>query len=249
VGGVAALLSWRAWAALAALLAALALYDALAGELPNRGLAVDTAVLALVLIPATCAVVWMLLPLARTRGLLLVGLAAGVLAFTLYLAGVGSLFNVTKVIALALLGFWFLTLFLDLAWVALVAVIIPWVDAISVWRGPTDYVVSERPGLFERVSVGFRVPGEDATANLGPPDILFFALFLATAARFELRVAVTAIAMTALLSLTLVLSVVFDASGLPALPAVCLGFLLPNADLIWRRLRQQPRDSGTAIAP
>jgi hypothetical protein len=242
VGGAAALLSRRGSAALAALLAGLVLYDALAGELPNRGLSWDTAVLSLVLIPATCAIVWLLLPLARARGLLLVGLAAAVLAFAFYVAGIGSLFNVTKVVALAFLGFWFLTLFQDLAWVTLVAAIIPWVDAASVWRGPTEYVVNEQPGLFERVSVGFRVPGEDATANLGPPDVLFFALFLATAARFQLRTTVTAIAMTALLSLTLVLTVVFDLTGLPALPAVCLGFLLPNADLIWQRLR--PREAA-----
>jgi hypothetical protein len=26
-------------------------------------------------------------------------------------------------------------------------------------------------------------------------------------------------------------------SGLPALPAICLGFLLPNADLLWRQFR------------
>jgi hypothetical protein len=29
-------------------------------------------------------------------------------------------------------------------------------------------------------------------------------------------------------------------SGLPALPAISLGFLLPNADLLWRRLRLKP---------
>ena len=60
----------------------------------------------------------------------------------------------------------------------LIAVIMPWVDALSVWRGPTNYVVSEKPGLFERISVAFRLPGENGTANIGPPDILFFALFL-----------------------------------------------------------------------
>jgi hypothetical protein len=29
----------------------------------------------------------------------------------------------------------------------------------------------------------------------------------------------------------------FDISGLPALPGIALGFLVPNADLLWRRLR------------
>ena len=31
-----------------------------------------------------------------------------------------------------------------------------------------------------------------------------------------------------------------DIGGLPALPAVSLGFLVPNADLIWARLRRRP---------
>ena len=119
----------------------------------------------------------------------------------------------------------------------LVAAIIPWVDAISVWRGPTDYVVEERPSLFENVSIAFRVPGEDGTANLGPPDILFFALFLAAADRFHLRIGWTWLAMTGLLGATLVLVATTDIAGLPALPAVCIGFLLPNADLLWRELR------------
>ena len=64
----------------------------------------------------------------------------------------------------------------------LIALIIPWVDAVSVWRGPTEYVVSEQPSLFDRISIAFRLPGEDGSANIGPPDILFFALFLSTAA-------------------------------------------------------------------
>ena len=79
-------------------------------------------------------------------------------------------------------------LFEALSWVVLIALIIPWVDALSVWRGPTDYVVSEQPSLFDRVSIAFRLPGEEGSANIGPPDILFFALFLAAADRFELRV-------------------------------------------------------------
>ena len=123
-------------------------------------------------------------------------------------------------------------------WSALVALVIPWVDAISVWRGPTDYVVSEQPHVFENLSIAFRVPGEQGTANLGPPDILFFALFLGAADRWNLRVAWTWISMTALLGGTLVLTATTDVNGLPALPAICIGFLLPNADLLWREFRK-----------
>jgi hypothetical protein len=223
--------------ALGGLLLALVLYDAFAGELPDVSTAWDTAVVAVVLIPATFGVLWLLLPLARARGLLVLALASGALAVALHLAGLGALFNVTKLVALALFGFWFLELFQALSWVVLVAFVIPWVDAVSVWRGPTEYVVSEQPGLFDRVSIAFRLPGEEASANLGPPDVIFFALFLATAARFALRLPWTWAGMTGLLSLTLVLTVAFDVAGLPALPAVCLGFLLPNVDLLWRLLR------------
>jgi hypothetical protein len=63
-------------------------------------------------------------------------------------------------------------------------------------------------------------------------------LFLAAADRFGLRVAWTWLAMTALLGGTLVLTATTDVAGLPALPAVAFGFLIANADLIWRALRR-----------
>jgi hypothetical protein len=226
------------WGALAALLAALALWDAFAGRLPGLGTWGDVAVVVCVLIPATFGVVWLLLPLARNRGILLVAPALGILAWLLERAGADALFNVTKVVAYALVGFFFLQLFEELWWVVLVAGLIPWVDALSVWRGPTKVVVEQEPGVFEAIAIGFRLPGEDAGAALGPPDVLFFALFLATAARFALRPLATWLAMTGLLGLTLVLVVAFDLDGLPALPAVAIGFLGANADLLWRSLRR-----------
>jgi hypothetical protein len=106
-----------------------------------------------------------------------------------------------------------------------------------VYRGPTRVVVEEEPGLFETIAVAFALPGEDAAARLGPPDVIFFALFLAAAARFELRAAATWIAMTAALGATFVATYAFDLNGLPGLPAIALGFLLPNADLLWRMRR------------
>jgi hypothetical protein len=84
--------------------------------------------------------------------------------------------------------------------------------------------------------------------SIGPPDVLFFALFLAAADRFRLRVTATWIAMTACLAVTLALVWWWDdVAGLPALPAVCLGFLAPNADLLWqdlRRLRARSTETG-----
>lgn len=241
VGGAASLLGTtlgrRRGGALCLVLAALAAWGAGAGALPNVGRWPDVLVVSLVLIPVSFLVPWLALPLAAARGLAAVAAALGALAVLLALADLGSLFNITKLLALTLVGFWFLQLFEALSWVVLVALVIPWVDAISVWRGPTDYVVSEQPSLFERISYAFRLPGEEGTANIGPPDILFFALFLASAARFGLRVGWTWACMTALLSLTVIVTVAFDVGGMPALPAVALGFLLPNADLLWAKAR------------
>ncbi len=58
---------------------------------------------------------------------------------------------------------------------------------------------------------------------------------------FRLRVLPTWLALVASLGATIALTVWLDLSGLPALPGIALGFLLPNADLLWRRLRGQPR--------
>lgn len=227
--------------ALAGLTVALAVYSAVAGHLWDAGLWPDVLFISLVLFPSTLGLIWLVLPYRGTRGLFLVSLALAVLAVLLRLADLDVLFNLAKLFAFVALGFWFLSYFETVAWAALVAVIIPWVDAISVWRGPTDYVVEEKPSIFENVSIAFRVPGEEGTANLGPPDILFFSLFLAAAHRFGLRVAWTWIAMTALLGGTLILTATTDVSGLPALPAICIGFLLPNADLLWRNVRRRGR--------
>jgi hypothetical protein len=223
--------------ALAVLLTANAVYTAAAGHLWDAGLWPDLLFVTLVVFPATFALVWLALPLARLRGLLLVGLGLAAAAIVFRLADLDVLFNLAKLCALTVVGFWFLSYFETVVWALLIAVIIPWVDAISVWRGPTNYVVSEQPGVFEDLSVGFRLPGGGGSAALGPPDVLFFALFLGAADRFDLRVAWTWISMTAFLGATLIIAATTDVDGLPALPAICVGFLLPNADRLWRELR------------
>jgi hypothetical protein len=228
--------------AFAGLAGAFAVYSAGAGRLWAAGLWPDVLFLSLVLFPASLGLVWLALPLRERRWLLPAGLALVGLAVLLRLAELDVLFNLAKLLALILLGFWFLSYFETVTWALLVAVIIPWVDAISVWRGPTDYVVSEKPGVFENLSIAYRVPGSDGSANLGPPDVLFFSLFLGAADRWGLRVAWTWLAMTALLGGTLVLTAPTDVDGLPALPAICLGFVLPNADLLWREVRR-PREA------
>ena len=217
-------------------------------ELPSEHF--DVLFYALVLLPAFAAAIWLALPMARagTAPLVVIATSAGALAIVLSLLGIDSAANVAKLACYALAGFAFLSLFEALWWIALVAVLVPWVDIWSVAAGPTEYVVEERPGLFENVAIAFPSPGETVIVNIGPPDILFFALFLAAAERFDLRVAATWIGMTACLAVTLALVWWWDeVAGLPALPAVCLGFLAPNADLLWqdvRRLRSRSSEAG-----
>jgi hypothetical protein len=237
-------LSRERWGAFAALTAGLAAYTAVADRLWSAGLWPDLAWLVLVLFPVTLGLAWLLLPLWTHPVVLPAGLVCGVVAVLCHLLELDVLANLAKLFALILLGYWFLSWFENVMWTALIAVIIPWVDAISVWRGPTDYVVEERPEVFDSVSIAFRIPGEQSTANLGPPDILFFALFLGAADRFGLRVAWTWLGMTSLLGATLVLTATTDVTGLPALPAICVGFLLPNADLLWEALRRRGRAPG-----
>ena len=227
-------------------IAALAVWDAHAERLPELADRWDVALIAVFVIPGTFVIVWLLEPLATRRGLLPVLLASAVLAVLLDLAGLESLFNATKVVVFALFGFWFLELLEALWWVVLVAALVPLVDILSVYRGPTKVVVEEEPGLFERIAIAFALPGEDAAARLGPPDVIFFALFLAAATRFGLRRGATWVGMTAAISATLVLTYALELDGLPALPAVSLGFLAPNADLLWARWRAR---GATDVAP
>ena len=84
-----------------------------------------------------------------------------------------------------------------------------------------------------------RVETLDSSAKLGLPDLLFFALFLGAADRFELRRRATWLAMTASFGLTLSGTYFFGVDGLPALPLLAFGFLLANADLLWRTFRSR----------
>ena len=155
---------------------------------PNVGLWPDVLIAAFIVLPVTFAVPWLVLPLAPSRARRRArGDPRRSRRRSSTSSASASLFNVTKLLALTAIGFLFMQAFEALSWVVLIAVIIPWVDALSVWRGPTSYVVSEKPSLFDRISIEFRLPGETGSANIGPPDILFFALFLAAAARFGLQ--------------------------------------------------------------
>jgi hypothetical protein len=224
-----------------AILASLVAYFAVADDLPNIPLWADVALTSVALIPATFALVPLALPLLDARGLAPVGVAFAALAAVLVRAELDVLANLTKIGAVTLLAFWFLRFFERPSWVVLVAAVIPFVDALSVWRGPTRHIVTEEPGVFGALSLAFPVPDAGAF-QLGLTDLAFFAIFVGAAARWNLRVGWTWICLVASFAVTLVLTVYVDPfgiAGLPALPGLAIGFLVANADHVVRILRRE----------
>ena len=240
MGRASAVLDRRRVAAFLALAAALGVYYVVHESLWSGSLWEDIAFLGFVVIPAVFGLVYLALPFWRSPPLQLfvVGLAFVVLAVVLEVADWGIPADFAKLAAMTALAWVFLTYFEGASWVVLVALIVPWVDAYSVWRGPTRNILEHRENVFTTLSFAFPVPGENASAKLGLPDLLFFALFLGSAARFRLRVFWTWAALTAAIGGTLALAAWGDVAGLPALPFLSLGFLLPNVDLLWRAVRE-----------
>jgi len=62
-------------------------------------------------------------------------------------------------------------------------------------------------------------------------------VFVASLIKIGLRPLWTFVGMLVGLGLTMVLATWWDVNGLPALPGISLGFLLPNADLLRAQLR------------
>jgi hypothetical protein len=228
----------RRAAAVLALFVVLFAYDEAAPHLWHETVWWDVAWIGFVLIPVTFAMVLIALPLRTDRRVPWAALAFALLAAVLTFAHFAVAANFARLAAASLFAWWFLSFFETLSWVVIVACVIPWVDAYSVWRGPTKSITTNHPHVFTVLSYAFPVPGRHAAANLGIPDLLFFALFLAAAARYRLRLYTTWVCMVVFLGLTFAAAVRFDLNGLPALPAVALGFLVPNADLLWKSLRR-----------
>ena len=219
------------------LAAAVVTWDAVAPHVDEVSLWPTVAVIAAGVMPATLGLILLALPLWSRRWIIVVGAAFGVAAVVSWELNSHLVSNFAKLGAYTCAGWAFLWLFEALSWVIIVAAIIPFVDAISVAAGPTKAIVNHHFEVYSAVAVAFLAPGGLA-ADLGPPDILFFALFLAATVQWRLRPLWTWLAMTGMYSLTLVIANLTDVNGLPALPFLSFGFLLANADLLWRRFRQ-----------
>lgn len=224
--------------ALLAVLGALVAYYLVVDRLWHASLWWDIAWLDLALMPAVFALVWLVLPLWRSRLAIAGTIVLALVAVAAHHWDAPILANFAKLGAMTLLAFWFLTFFESLAWVVLVAAIIPVVDIYSVFAGPTKEITTNHEQTFFALSFAFPAPGALGQANLGLPDLLFFALFLAATVRWGLRTNWTWLAMVASFGATMALAVGLEVDGLPALPLLSLAFLATNADLLWRRLRR-----------
>jgi len=223
-------------AALLILLAALFAWFAAAPHMDPVSEWQAVALAALVVMPAMFGLVWIALPLCReTRWLLVAFLSLLGATFVCSALDWQVPENFAKFGAVTCLGWLFLKGFEELSWVVLVAAAVPWVDAYSVWRGPTRTITEHHAAVFTKLSVAFVVPGGNS-ARLGVTDVLFFAVFLGATVRFRLRPFATWLLMLAGLGITIALTTYWAGGGLPALPALSIGFLVANADLIWRRV-------------
>ena len=228
-----------------ALAAVVVAWFAVAPHLPALGLWVNVVLVSFVVLPATLLLVLIALPIWPRLWLAPAALVLALLAFAFSEVGWGLPENFAKLFAAVFAGWAFLTLFERLSWVVIVAVVIPLVDAVSVWRGPTHSITAHHFHVYLDVAIAFLVP-HGAAAYLGPPDILFYALFLAAAARWRLRVGWTWLATTVMYGLTIVIANAADVGGLPALPFLSTAFLGANADLLWRRLRPRSTEAPTS---
>jgi hypothetical protein len=233
--------SGRRIAAFVAVGAIVVTWFVVASHLGDVGVWTKVVVISTGVLPGTLLLVLIALPLRRLRWsvLLVVALVLALVALGCSEAGWLLAENFAKLGAAVFAGWAFLYLFADVSLVVLIAAIIPVVDAVSVFTpgAPTHEIVNHHISIYNNVAVAFVGPHSGA-AQLGPPDILFYALFLAAADRFRLRVGWTWVATTGLYAATLPITVATN-SGLPALPFLSVGFLAANADLLWKAIRKR----------
>ena len=107
------------------------------------------------------------------------------------------------------------------------------IDTLSVAFGPTSRLLDAGTGRVDALSFDLPAWGDAGSAgHLGFSDAFFVALFAAWAWRFGLRRRATIGGLLLGLLAALGLSGALD-RGIPALPFVAAGYLLPNVDRRW----------------
>ena len=225
--------------------ALLVLYGFLSRLLPDFAVRADIMVSSAIVLGLMAMLVWGLLPLqVLGRRLPLLTVAALPLAVLFVWLGWIPLANVAKIVAAAALGMWIATELEKLSWIVIVAAVSAVIDIASVAAGPTKVLIDKGPVVVGYFTIGvtwFGYTYAEAFTGLGVSDVIFFALYLATAQRFGLRVGWSAVAMVASFLATIALAMWWTA--LPALPLLSVAFLAVNADRLLAQLR---RPAGAA---
>jgi len=127
------------------------------------GLWPAVAIIAAGVLPATLGLILLALPLwPRRRIVLAAGAAFAIAAVGTWEANSHLASNFAKLGAYTCAGWAFLWLFEELGWVLIIALIIPFVDAISVAAGPTKDIVNHHVAVYSAVAVAFLAPGGGA---------------------------------------------------------------------------------------
>jgi hypothetical protein len=147
--------------ALAALfLGLLGIYYRVCELLPNLSRAGDVIWVDFGLTALTFAPIYFALGLRNRLAAIIGAVVAALLAVALYMSGAKLAASLPKLAAAALVGFIFLR-FCEKLWILLVvALLAPVTDTISVWRGPTNRILTTAPQVFDAFSVASPIPGE-----------------------------------------------------------------------------------------
>jgi hypothetical protein len=220
--------------------ALLILYGLFSRLLPAFALKADIMVSSAIVLGLMAVLVWGLLPLhVLGRRLPLFTVAALPLAVLFVWLGWVPLANVAKIVAAAALGMWIATELERLSWIVIVAAVSAVIDIASVAAGPNKALIDKGPvvvGYFTIAVTWFGYTYAEAYTGLGVSDVIFFALYLATAQRYGLRVGWSAVAMVASFLATIAVAMWWTA--LPALPLLSAAFLAVNADRLLAQLRK-----------
>jgi hypothetical protein len=224
-------------------LAALAAFDLAAPRIAgSAGTALQLAGLSLISIPLATLVPRAMRP-PTTVGAQLLGAFGGAVAITALLIWTGhpgTPATLTKLCAASVLGLALGSLLQSTAEIIGIALLIAAVDIYSVSAGPTKLIVEHHVEVLNAFTLAFHPLGSQGVVQIGASDFIFFAVFLAAAARFHLRRNASWLAMTASFGATLMLAYLFD-RAVPALPLLSLSFLAVNAGPLRARL-SDPRD-------
>ena len=228
--------------------ALIVLWGFLSSRLPALPVRADIMLSATLVLALVAVLVWGLLPL-HTLGRRLPLLTAAALPLAILFVWLGwvPLANVAKVVAAAALGIWIAGELERLSWIVIVAVVSAAVDIVSVAVGPTKAILGQGPVVVGYFTVAVTWAGytyREAFTGLGISDVIFLALYLGAARRFELRVGWSAVAMGASFLATIAAALWWTA--LPALPLLSVAFLAVNGDLLWKKLGRGGEPAGAA---